>query len=630
MNWIRTRYLFQAAGLAALLTLFGNHCGPKEKTWTRPDPEAVVMTFGDQPLTARDFLIAFQESRDFTVVSAGKALKDLPQRMEDLAKNLGFERDLAQRARQAGLDRRETFQAFRKDVIQDELFQRILLEEVLKKIQISEADNQRYYKENRDRLFVKQNTNVYVVQGIRILMEPRGREKAEARAHEARQKIEAGAPFETVAQTYSDAPPEKRGKENEIPPGLADPEIERHLMELKDGQVSEVFEAGNQFFLFKRLRFVPPEYIPYEEARSAILTARTQELQNNGVFLYAQELKLKHGLLVNLDWLKDTASLDPLAVILSIPGVYQLTVDEFERLASANGKRTAEAREEYLSLLTHKALFLAEAVSRGWGEKEVAPALAYWERRQLAQDYILSEVDRRGALTEEQMRAFYEQNRRLPDFQTPDLYNLDLMYFSAPVQPATTHYDTLILFQKAEAEANRAYAAMMEGMSFEEALTQFPQHSALPVSGGPLGNVSLGDLGPSQADQVKGLEAGEISRPRRVYNLTKSRFGYEIYYVKDIEPSRPMTYEEARDVIGRQVVQRLTKEVRDAAMRSFLEANPAQVQPEGMQAVIRYLEALADRPDRQPDLSWYEEANAGTAGPPDGERDRSGEAKTQS
>ncbi|MFB3787437.1 MAG: peptidylprolyl isomerase [bacterium] len=628
MNHART--VCWAAGLAALLVILGAQCGRREEELARPDPDAVVMTLGDRTVTARDFLIAFQESHDFAEVAAGQALKDLPQRMEELAKTLGFERDLAERARGAGLDRRGTFQAFRKDVIQDELFQRVFLEEVLKKIQVTEADNQRYYQENRNRLFIQRNTNVYVVQGIRILMEPRGREKAEALAREARGKLESGAPFEAVAQTYSDAPAEKRGKENEIPPGLADPEIERRLMELKDGQVSEVFEAGNQFFIFKRLRFVPPEYIPYEEARPAILATRTQELQNQGVFLYAQELKLKHGLLVNLDWLKDTAALDPQAVILSIPGVYQLTVGDFERLAAANGKRTAEAREEYLSFLTHKALFLAEALGRGWGENEIAPALAYWEQHQLAQDYILSAVDKRGALTEEQMRAFYEQNRTLPDFQTPNRYDLHVMFFSAPVQASTPHYDTLILFQKAEAEANRAYAAMREGLSFEEALTQLPQHSSLPVTGGPLGQVALGDLGPSQVEPVKGLEAGEIGRPRRVYNLSKNRFGYEIYYVKDIEPSRPMTYEEARGVIGRQVVQSLTKEIRDALMKSFLEAHPARTQPEGMQAVVRYLETLAGRPDRQPDLSWYEEANAGTAGPPAGERDRSGEATARS
>lgn len=629
MSVNQARFSFWTAGTAILMLLMASHCGPRDEWISRPDPETVVMSFGGQPVTAREFLIAFQEAHSFAEVLAGKALKDLPARMANLAKTIGFERYLAEQARQAGLHLQDRFQTFRNDIIRDELFQRILLDEVLRKIKIPEADIKRYYAENRDRLFVKRGTNVFVVQGIRIQTNPRGWEAARARAQEALEKIKAGAPFETVAQTYSDAPAEKRGKENEIPPGLADPEIERRLLALKDGEITDVFEAGNQFFIFKRLRFVPPEYIPLEEVRSAILETRMQELLNNGVFLYARDLKAKHGLLLNTEWLKDPAGLDPQAVILSIPGVYQVTAGEFEQLASANGKRTAEAREEYLSFLTHKALFLAEALSRGWGEREVGPALAYWEQHQLAEEYILAEVDKRGALSEEQMRSFYEQNRNLPQFQTPALYDLYVMFFSVPVHPTTPHHDMLLLYQKAEAEANRAFAAMMEGLPFEEALTQFPQHSPSPVSGGPLGRVALADLGPSQADWVKGLEAGEISPPRRVYNLSKARFGYEIHYARDIEPPRPMSYEEAREVIGRQVAQKLTKEIREELLAAFQKTHPATEYPEGMRSVIQYLESLAEHPGRQADLFWYEEPPAQPGIPADGKREKTGESTAQ-
>ncbi|HXK94909.1 MAG TPA: hypothetical protein PKV38_14630, partial [bacterium] len=83
------------------------------------------------------------------------------------------------------------------------------------------------------------------------------------------------------------------------------------------------------------------------------------------------------------------------------------------------------------------------------------------------------------------------------------------------------------------------------------------------------------------------------------------------------------------EVIGRQVAQKLTKEIREELLAAFQKTHPATEYPEGMRSVIQYLESLAEHPGRQADLFWYEEPPAQPGIPADGKREKTGESTAQ-
>ncbi len=582
-------------------------CGNREPSIKRPNPKQELIRFGDQSVTIRDFMLAFQETLSFDSLQL-ETQTAIPQTIETLGRSLVFERDLAQKARERELDRIESFLKAHETTVNDELYQRVVLQDVLQKIRIRDSDLKRFYEENRDSLYVQPDTNKIVVQGIYVFFTNRSREEAASIIEQARQELDRGTPFETVAQKYSDAEPHLRGKENTLFLGSFDPEIAERLESLQDGEITDIFEYKNRYYLFKRVRFIKPEYLPFEEVRSTILRTLTQEQTQNGVFLLIQELKKKHNLLVNPGWLENPESLGKEAIILSVPGIYELTLGEFQTLARQQSKWTILEQQNFLDYLGGKAVCLAEAKNRGWGENEVAPAVEFWDNRRLAQDYIHWEMDRQVELSEEQIRDYFEQNRSL--FRTPIYYDISRLFFRISLSPTTPLYQIQLLLAKAKTQAELAYEAMKNGMSFDEAAIQFAQSEDIQVTTADMKNITLSDLSPQDQNSIApsektALQEGEISEPKEIYNLTKERYGYEIFYIRKMTPSRPMSYEEARKTIGQRVAQGMTKQIRDRMETEFFSKRSPLIQEEGKQEAIEYLCRLIPRPDLQADIAYY-------------------------
>ena len=612
------RDIFRLAvlGMIIISCAFVSQCAKKDIPVIRPASDQIVMSIGDYKLTAGDMLVAFQEEKSFESILVNKINNNLAPLIIEFGTGAICEHFFAEQARQAGLDKKPEFEKAHNNFVKDELYQKVILNDVIKKIRLSDQELKQYYDENRNSIFLKPNTNVLLIRGIWISYEKRSREEVLELAQQAYASLEKGDPFEIVARKYSEAEIHKRGKPNKVPPGMFDPEIAAQIDPLEDGEYTEVFEfePKKRFYIMKKIRFIDAEYHPFESVRLNIIKSLASKRQNDGIFLLSQQLQKKHNLLVNSSWIENPDEVQDNAVILAVPDIYELTLGEFKQYAGQQNKWTPKNQKDYLSFLGNKAVCLAEAYSRDWGETDVAKAVEYWDRNKLAKSWINHVMDQKYPITEQQIRNYYDKNKNHPTLHTPALYDLSHLLFSVPVTPGTSIYQTKILYAQAKAQADKAYKAIQNGMKFDEVATQFAEFDKIKAINKRFKYIPLNGFSHKMRDSIvpgKGapMKIGDISEPERIQNLTKEEYGYEIFYLRNITASKPLSYEEARVVIGQHAANSLSLKVRRELKKEFLSKNPLSLNQQQLQSVIDYLVTLAERPDWQSDISRYEESD---------------------
>ncbi|MEW6234005.1 MAG: peptidylprolyl isomerase [Candidatus Omnitrophota bacterium] len=596
------------------LAFFLTACGEKHESIPSPVKNLAAATYDDLTVTAQDILIAFQESRNFIEIlipnpKNPNADKDL---IKEIAGQIAFNRYLEQKARESGLADSETYRQNHAANVDEELYQKIVIDEILRKIKITENEKRQFYDINKMGFYLKPHTNVYMVRGIYINNEgdPEKAEKAMTRLREAHGRLKKGESFESVAKEYSDAEVgmvDKRGVLNEIPPGVAPPEIEDRLKTLKDGEFCEPYEYANRTRIYLKEKFAEPEFMPFEEAKDSITKRLYGEKQNQGVFILMQELQMKYSAVVEDGLLKNGEIANASSTILSVPGIRQLTLGEFLKETERLGKYTLKDQVEYLNLLLNKAVFLAEARKRNLSEEDVAASAAYYDRNWLASKYIES-LYADQPLTEEQMRAIFDQNRSNPALALKDVYELQHLFFRAAYSPAMPYAERMARMQRAESYALTARSMMENGESFVIIAENFSQEPSADADGGFYGRIP-GDRIPAAAQKaVDALAAGEISQPQSVQDFLVSRYGFELFYVKEIEPGRPMTFEEARPIIERSWKNDRFAETQKQLKLEFEKSHPPSVEEAAVQSIVDYLKRLAPREDLHVDIARYEES----------------------
>ncbi|RJP25397.1 MAG: peptidyl-prolyl cis-trans isomerase [Candidatus Omnitrophota bacterium] len=589
------------------LSLLLNGCSDGKTEMKRPAPDRIVATCGEKTVTARELLIAYQETHNFEDILFPPQDTRPSDVLKAVCRELAFERHYAAAARENQLDQDERFLKYHEENLQNELFQKVIKEEVLKKILFTEQDIRQHYDENKQSLFMTKESNAYAVRGLYVNIDGRTEAQAWERAEQAHRKLKQGESFETVAKEYSDAEFAKRGQENRITPGSAAPEIEQRLSQLKNGEYTEPFLLNNKIFLFYLIDFIEPEYVPYEKAKDLVIQHMTTIRRNRDIYFLTNELLGKHGCLINPALLTDVQNANPATIILSVPGMYELSLSDFMQLANDNKKWTMEDKQTYLNYLANKAALFAEAKSRGWTETDVAPAVQYWDNKYLTELLIHSKIEEQP-LTEQQMEDFYLQNHDKSFFQSPQILDLYHLFVRAEFDPGFTHYQTLANFERARMRIETARMELLAGKPFDQVVTSFQQDPALGAAG-HLGFLALDQLDARSSSIVLELEPGEISKPEQIYNHPLERYGYEIFFVRDIIPPRKLDFSEARIVIKKQFTDGRYKQIKDEMDEQFEKNHALQFDENNLDEILAYLRKLAKRPDLQVDITVYEDAD---------------------
>jgi peptidyl-prolyl cis-trans isomerase D len=155
--------------------------------------------------------------------------------------------------------------------------------------------------------------------------------------------------------------------------------------------------------------------------------------------------------------------------------------------------------------------------------------------------YIVLDADALGSedVTDEALRAAYEQ--RLAELTTPQERAIRHILLTVPADA-----------NDAEAEAVKARAATLKdeiqaGADFAAIAAEHSEDPGSADQGGDLGLVSRGIMDPAFEQAAFDLEPGVVSDPVR------SRFGYHLIEVTDIEGGEPKPFEDVREELVREL-----------------------------------------------------------------------------
>ena len=420
--------------------------------------------------------------------------------------------------------------------------------------------------------------------------------------------MEAGEPFESVALNYSEALQHKRGRKNYFTPGLAAPEVEKRWKSLKNGAYSEIFERGNMYRIDQRVEFIEPAFIPYQKVKTKIVKRMTNEQRDRNVLFFSQELAQKYNLNVFPDLISGAVEVESSTTVLSIPSVLELTLAQFQELAEREQKRTVQDQLDYLTFLANKTLFIEEAQRRGWTEADVAFTTAYWDTLQLEKEFLFSELEKfleKNKLTDASMLTYFNSNKDKPEFQTQQIYDLSRLFFPSGYQEGMTRFETQTMSLRARTNAYRAYESIAAGSSFNTVGALFSLDADFAQTGGRIGRIPYDQLDRETQLAVRQMIAGEISEPQRRTASELERGGYAIYYVRDLIPSRLMTFNEAKEVIKIKVKDTFYGQRRTELKQEFEEQYPLSFNDSAVYELVKYLTSLAQRADWQSDISRY-------------------------
>lgn len=173
------------------------------------------------------------------------------------------------------------------------------------------------------------------------------------------------------------------------------------------------------------------------------------------------------------------------------------------------------------------------------------------------QDLIEQEVISKIAVSEEEIRSFYDDN--------PQLFNQSEQVKASHILIKADPTADEAAKAKAREELVKIKQKLDEGGDFAELAKEFSQGPSGP-RGGDLGFFGRGRMVKPFDDTAFALEAGEIS------DIVETRFGYHLIKVFDKRPATPVPYETAKARIEQSLKQRKIGEEISAYVDKLREA----------------------------------------------------------
>jgi len=263
--------LFAALFAAASLTALAQTPGPVSKL----PPDTPLIQDGEVRVDAADFegnILRVPEDR-----RAGFRMSY--DRVASVVDNIYITRAIAQRAREAGLDKDPAVQARLRQLQEGYLAD--LYAQKLEKDSVTidlEKRARELFIADQDKYMTDEEAHV---QQILVGLSCRSNLQAREVALRAYEEAKAGTDFLTLAEKYSDVG-EKANKGGDIGTGpvkrLVVP-VREALAKLKPGEISEPVESPFGFHVLKLLERKPPKAKPFEAVKAEIIAAERNRLQ---------------------------------------------------------------------------------------------------------------------------------------------------------------------------------------------------------------------------------------------------------------------------------------------------------------------------------------------------------------
>lgn len=352
---------------------------------------------------------------------------------------------------------------------------------------------------------------------LNVVEHPDQKAQKATQARAALADLKAGKPFEMVARQYSDVEGPKGTVLEPLPFGEINPVLEKAITTLKPGEVSDVIETKWGYNVFRLEKIEPPTTKSLESVAGSIRRRLQAQKMREAQARFQTEMERRYPVRERNDALLEEVSATSDAVVVESDFV-TITLGEFRKrllelppsspFLSGNPKD----RIRFLNAWIDEKRIAYAAVKEGLlRDPELDAISRYFADQTLARVYLEQRLEQRPGPTEEDVRKYYEDNRKRR-YTKPSEVRLRELVIRIPISTSMTAYDRYKTWKATQALRDEVVKKLEQGADFVELVKR---HSVAPSKekGGDTGFIVPARRGRAFADAVKDLQVGEISKP---------------------------------------------------------------------------------------------------------------------
>ena len=213
-----------------------------------------------EAIIQRRALVEYAKSRGYSVSD-----DELNERIGRYIKAFGSRERLEQRLAYSNMSFDEFKQALRDDILLEKLYNAEV------KVELSEDDLRRYYEENRHKFVLPPRYQAKAIYIRNDPTDPKGKQKAKEWAELVKKRLAEGVSFEDLAAKYSDDLTRIKGGDlGFVHEGMLEPEVERELKKLREGEIAGPVETVKGYFFIKLEKLYPQKQLTFEEVKEKL------------------------------------------------------------------------------------------------------------------------------------------------------------------------------------------------------------------------------------------------------------------------------------------------------------------------------------------------------------------------
>jgi len=533
----------------AFFLLFSGFCSLGKAVAKKEGGEQTVAKVGKEKITLGQF-----EQR----VKDKKILSTVPdedkKKKEEALDELIMDILTKQKAEKMNLGEDKDFVQAKDKYMSDQLLKILYQKEIADQIQVTDDEVDKYYGENKDKLFKlpEQVKASHIL--IKVEVDSASHDTASAK-QKAREKAESvyreattGADFADLARKYSSDPgtKDKGGDLGFFSRGRMVKEFEETAFSLKTDEISKPVETKFGYHVIKVIDRKDESYREFDDKIKAELRARLRKEKEKGKAQnYVKDLRDKSSLVFNEKLLsaRDSGQVDSGWVLI----VNQKDTINYQQYGSGEEWFKAVKRKKDLSLEDKKE-FLSEYMAvpillKGEGIKRGYDKLPEYKEKE--KEFTLTEAAKRirsqGVLkdyrepTDEEVRQYFSEHQ--DDYSLGDSLHVYHIIFDD------------------SAKAAEVLDKIKHGEDFIKMAKQyFPAEDEIKDVVYDLKYITKFEMPEEFYDAASSLKVGEVSQPVR------TKWGYHL--IKLVDRKEPSSFEEIRSQVRNDMRNKALEEYR--------------------------------------------------------------------
>jgi peptidyl-prolyl cis-trans isomerase C len=384
----------------------------------------------------------------------------------------------------------------------------------------------------------------------------------EDEAWEIKKMLDQGADFSSLARTRSIGIDAQNGGVGDfLSPhrGIYPKDVIQVIFNLPIGTISEPQKIREGFAIFKPLKEGPLNSAEMEQVMHYQRSLLFREKKNELIRDLLEKAKKDRNVILHSEAINKIASQKGLSesqyynpVMAEGEGIRIQWRDLQASLPKSSIQNNMAIWEDpnllssILELRINKQIMILEARRLGFDkDTDLKKELERIVQDILARQLMIREVETKIVVTEEDCRKYYQES---------------LALFSEPEMVRASH-----ILLKDKEKADEVLSKLKQGAEFAELAEKYSEYKVTSRKGGDMGFIKPGESGMGhEFDKAAfSLEQGKISEP------IDTPFGYQILTITERKAARTIPFEEVKNKIRKDLINRKRKSAFDAYLKSL-------------------------------------------------------------